>query len=59
MQVFKSVEVRVNVGLVFIHYILSVIVQVNENKPEPLESISLYRSTIQNLRNGWKFEPWK
>lgn len=50
MQIFESVEKQVNLGLVFIHYILFVIVQVHEHKPELLESTSLYRSTVQNLK---------
>lgn len=56
MQIFESVEKQVNLGLVFIHYILFVIVQVHEHKPELLESTSLYRSTVQNLKK--QMEIW-
>lgn len=64
MQIFKGIEVQENIGLEFIHYILFVIVQVHEHKPELLESTSLYRSAVQNLKKRmeiWAMEvegPW-
>lgn len=52
-------KVQLNISFGSLYYVLFVINQLNEHKPEALESTNLGKSTNRNLKKGIGFESWK